>query len=159
MQIFILRGCLSDCWFLQGIRNVRFKGTQHVAIIPMASAVPGSQWTIASGYGAAEDAQVHTLSEIVLKLAATNFIVNSLIRTIVLVVNLARGAPNTGLTVFLWLFWVSWACYVYWLGIQGVKTRNAPCCGDACCCAKREAAFTERDTHASVKVVFCVPVQ
>ena len=111
------------------------QGPAYVAIIPMASAVPGSQWTIASGYGAAEDAQVHTLSEIVLKLAATKFIVNSLIRTIVLVVNLARGAPNTGLTVFLWLFWVSWACYVYWLGIQGVKTRNAPCCGDACCCA------------------------
>ena len=85
------------------------QGPAYVAIIPMASAVPGSQWTIASGYGAAEDAQVHTLSEIVLKLAATNFIVNSLIRTIVLIVNLARGAPNTGLTVFLWLFWVSWA--------------------------------------------------
>lgn len=98
----------------------------------MATAVPGSQWTIASGYRASEDAEIHRLSEIVLKLAATNFMVNFLIRTVVMIINTSQKGGNTSYDVLSWLFWVTFSCYVYRIGIQGVKSRNAPC-GGGCC--------------------------
>lgn len=112
----------------------------YVAIVPMASAVPGSAFAIASGFSARADPEIHRLSGVVLRLAFANFAINVLVRTVVLGASVARSNRRAAVHVVDWLFWCFVTYYVYWLGIQGVKTRNARCCG-GCCCANSNCGY------------------
>lgn len=87
-----------------------------------------SALVVQSGFASTEDDRVHRLSRIVLQLAVLNFVLSLSIELFALVQDLVDGMY---ISIVYFLFWVGFAYYVMWLGVQGVKTRNASCCD--CC--------------------------
>ena len=75
--------------------------------------------------------EVHRVSQHVLQLAAINCFLTCTIRLIALIFALIRGYFSL---VTIYLVDVALAVLVMHLGVRGVKTRNAPCCGHCCGC-------------------------
>mmetsp|Transcript_624 Transcript_624/g.2467 ORF Transcript_624/g.2467 Transcript_624/m.2467 type:complete len:275 (+) Transcript_624:235-1059(+) len=90
-----------------------------------------SAFVVASGFHRFEDPEIHRLSKIVLQLAMTNFALTFFLELIRLV-----GAmfSRRYIAILHFVFWIAFAYYLMWLGIRGVKTRNARCpmCGHGC---------------------------
>lgn len=87
-----------------------------------------SALVIQSGFADVEEDHVHRLSRIVLQLAVLNFLLALCLELYTLVVHIVKGDY---ISIIFFLFWVGFAYYVMWLGVQGVRTRNAKCC-DSC---------------------------
>lgn len=104
----------------------------HIHLMPwgLADSVTDAEsaLVIQSGSANVEEDRAHRLSRIVLQLAVLNFLLALCLELYTLVVHIVKGDY---VSIIFFLFWVGFAYYVMWLGVQGVRTRNATCC-DSC---------------------------
>mmetsp|Transcript_23227 Transcript_23227/g.30078 ORF Transcript_23227/g.30078 Transcript_23227/m.30078 type:complete len:234 (-) Transcript_23227:169-870(-) len=111
-------------------------GPVYVTIVPGVRPVAGGRFTIASGFTNEDNAELHTLSKSVVQLAMINCLLTVTLRVIGLIVVLVYGWYSQ---MIMYTIDIIFAILVMWLGVQGVKTRNAQ--GSGCCCGYLTAFY------------------
>lgn len=108
----------------------------YVALVPGLEPDPESNFTVLSGFTSDEDIALHRLSKKVLQLAMVNCFVSVTIRLIGLMLAIVYDSKSQLLS---FVINVTFSIVLMYLGIRGVKTRNAPCC--PCCCGTLTAFY------------------
>merc|ERR1719465_160316 len=95
-------------------------------------------FAVATAYSAPEDAKIRELSTLTLRLTIISLAVTLLFWLVVFAVNVAANPREAGWALFQLLVNGALYCYVAWVGVHGVRTKNAACCanadGGSCCC-------------------------
>ena len=104
----------------------------YVSLVPGAAASRDGYFAVATAYSAPEDAKIRELSQLVLRLTSISLAVTVLVFLAIFAVNVSRGA-DVGWAVFNLLFNSAIYAYVAWVGVRGVRTKNAACCANAEC--------------------------
>mmetsp|Transcript_14155 Transcript_14155/g.47237 ORF Transcript_14155/g.47237 Transcript_14155/m.47237 type:complete len:261 (-) Transcript_14155:50-832(-) len=106
----------------------------HVQLIPLVaeSTRVAHHFTILSGYTSADDDIIIAEAEAVLQLAWAIFVLGIVLETIFLAIAAATGGFYYGLVVDLLIHVLSTGC-VLWVGVTGVRSRNARCFCSANC--------------------------
>lgn len=117
----------------------------YVSVVPGAAASRDGYFAVATAYSAPEDAKIRELSQLVLRLTSISLAVTVLVFLAIFAVNVSRGA-DVGWALFNLLFNSAIYAYVAWVGVMGVRTKNAACCanadGSGCCCARAPGYLT-----------------
>ena len=110
----------------------------YVSLVPGAAASRDGYFAVATAYSAPEDAKIRELSTLTLRLTIISLAVTLLFWLVVFAVNVAANPREAGWALFQLLVNGALYCYVAWVGVHGVRTKNAACCANAdgggCCC-------------------------
>ena len=120
----------------------------YVSLVPGAAASRDGYFAVATAYSAPEDAKIRELSTLTLRLTIISLAVTLLFWLVVFAVNVAANPREAGWALFQLLVNGALYCYVDWVGVHGVRTKNAACCANAdgggCCCECKPAHGSKR---------------
>ena len=120
----------------------------YVSLVPGAAASRDGYFAVATAYSAPEDAKIRELSTLTLRLTIISLAVTLLFWLVVFAVNVAANPREAGWALFQLLVNGALYCYVAWVGVHGVRTKNAACCANAdgggCCCECKPAHGSKR---------------
>jgi len=110
----------------------------YVSLVPGAAASRDGYFAVATAYSAPEDAKIRELSTLTLRLTVVSLAVTLLLWLVIFAINVEENPREAGWALFQLFVNGALYCYVAWVGVHGVRTKNAACCansdGGGCCC-------------------------